>query len=157
MRVVWCIPPIGHGSKYSRCYDNYRCPCSIMSREGASSQYCDIRYTTSAVDPEQYILLYVYLQHAGQPLSFIIIIIIILFFMKIPNRVKNQNSTLTFSLHLLHSHHKWKGINFMWKMTFEIFIKSLGFETPWVRKMVFYESRDKVKTSALTRHIWQKM
>ena len=25
----------------------------------------------------------------------------------------------------------WKGIGFMWKMTFEIFIKSLRFETPW--------------------------
>ena len=37
----------------------------------------------------------------------------------------------------LHSHHGWKGISFMWKMTFEIFMKSLRFETPWVRKTVF--------------------
>ena len=28
----------------------------------------------------------------------------------------------------------------MWKMTFKIFIKSLRFETPWVRKTGFYES-----------------
>ena len=28
----------------------------------------------------------------------------------------------------------------MWKMTFEIFIKSLRFETPWVRKNGFYEN-----------------
>ena len=28
----------------------------------------------------------------------------------------------------------WEGIGFMWKMTFEIFIKSLRFETPRVRK-----------------------
>ena len=34
----------------------------------------------------------------------------------------------------------WGGIGFMWKMTFEIFIKSLRFETPWVRKKGFYES-----------------
>ena len=34
----------------------------------------------------------------------------------------------------LHSHHGWEGIGFMWKNTFEIFIKSLRFETPWVRK-----------------------
>ena len=40
----------------------------------------------------------------------------------------------------LHSHHGWEGIGFMWKMTFEIFIKSLRFETPWVRKNIFYES-----------------
>ena len=40
----------------------------------------------------------------------------------------------------LHSHHGWEGICFKWKMTFEIFIKSLRFETPWVRKNVFYES-----------------
>ena len=40
----------------------------------------------------------------------------------------------------LHSHHGWEGIGFMWKMTFEIFIKSLRFETPWVRKNAFYES-----------------
>ena len=40
----------------------------------------------------------------------------------------------------LHSHHKWKGISFMWKMTFEVFIKSLRFETPWVRKNGFHES-----------------
>ena len=33
-----------------------------------------------------------------------------------------------------------EGIRFMWKMTFEIFIKSLRFETPWVRKNGFYES-----------------
>ena len=37
----------------------------------------------------------------------------------------------------LHSHHGWEGIGFMWKMTFEIFIKSLRFETPWVRKKRF--------------------
>ena len=41
---------------------------------------------------------------------------------------------------LLHSHHGWEGIGLMWKMTFEIFIKSLRFETPWVRKNGFYES-----------------
>ena len=41
---------------------------------------------------------------------------------------------------VLHSHHGWEGIGFMWKMTFEIFIKSLRFETPWVRKNGFYES-----------------
>ena len=40
----------------------------------------------------------------------------------------------------LHSHHGWEGISFMWKITFEIFIKSLRFETPWVRKSGFYES-----------------
>ena len=40
----------------------------------------------------------------------------------------------------LHSHRGWEGIGFMWKMTFEIFIKSLRFETPWVRKNGFYES-----------------
>ena len=40
----------------------------------------------------------------------------------------------------LHSHHEWEGLGFMWKMTFEIFIKSLRFETPWVRKKDFYES-----------------
>ena len=40
----------------------------------------------------------------------------------------------------LHSHHGWEGISFMWKMTFEIFMKSLRFETPWVRKKGFYES-----------------
>ena len=34
----------------------------------------------------------------------------------------------------LHFHHEWEGIGFMWKMTFEIFIKSLRFETPWLRK-----------------------
>ena len=43
-------------------------------------------------------------------------------------------------LRFLHSHHGWEGINFMWKMTFEIFIKSLRSETPWVRKNGFYES-----------------
>ena len=31
----------------------------------------------------------------------------------------------------------WKDISFMWKMTFEIFIKFLRFETPWVRKKSF--------------------
>ena len=40
----------------------------------------------------------------------------------------------------LHSHHGWEGIGFMWKITFEIFIKSLRFETPWVRKKGLYES-----------------
>ena len=40
----------------------------------------------------------------------------------------------------LHSPHGWEGIGFMSKMTFEIFIKSLRFETPWVRKKGFYES-----------------
>ena len=34
----------------------------------------------------------------------------------------------------------WECISFMWKMTFEIFIKSLRFVAPWVRKNVFYES-----------------
>ena len=43
-------------------------------------------------------------------------------------------------LFFLHSHHGWEGIGFMWKMTFEIFIKSLRFETPWVRKNGFYET-----------------
>ena len=43
-------------------------------------------------------------------------------------------------LTFLHSHHGWEGIGFMWKMNFEIFIKSLRFETPWVRKKGFYES-----------------
>ena len=45
-----------------------------------------------------------------------------------------------FHCSFLHSHHGWEGIGFMWKMTFEIFIKSLRFETPWVRKKGFYES-----------------
>ena len=40
----------------------------------------------------------------------------------------------------LHSHHGWEGIGFMWKMTFDIFIESLRFETPWVIKKGFYES-----------------
>ena len=34
----------------------------------------------------------------------------------------------------------WEGIGFMWKIIFGIFIKSLRFETPWVRKKGFYES-----------------
>ena len=45
-----------------------------------------------------------------------------------------------FTFYFLHSHHGWEGIGFMWKMTFEIFIKSLRFETPWVKKNGFYES-----------------
>ena len=40
----------------------------------------------------------------------------------------------------LHSQHGWEGISFMWKMTFEIFMESLRFETPWIRKNGFYES-----------------
>ena len=47
---------------------------------------------------------------------------------------------LHFILTFLHSHHGWESIGFMWKMTLEIFIKSLRFETPWVRKKGFYES-----------------
>ena len=38
---------------------------------------------------------------------------------------------LKFNVYFLHYHHKWKGISFMWKMTVEIFIKSLRFEAPW--------------------------
>ena len=34
----------------------------------------------------------------------------------------------------------WEGIGFMWKITFGIFIKFLGFETPCVRKDGFYKS-----------------
>ena len=53
-----------------------------------------------------------------------------------------QNSFLLFLSFVLflHSHHEWEGIGFMWKMTFVNFIKSLSFETPWVRKNGFYES-----------------
>ena len=40
----------------------------------------------------------------------------------------------------LHSHNGWEGISFMWKMTFDIFITSLRFETPWIRKSGFYDS-----------------
>ena len=51
------------------------------------------------------------------------------------------NNFASLNLHaFLHSHHGWEGIGFMWKMTFEIFIKSLRFETPWVRKNSFYKS-----------------
>ena len=85
-----------------------------------------------------------------------------------------------------HSHNKWRGIAFMWKMTFGICIKSLRSETPWVRKNGFYESvwvsvvgrilenirynyrtelnyigyyigAEKVRTNSLTSHIWPKL
>ena len=57
-------------------------------------------------------------------------------------------------------------IGFMWKMTFEISIKSLRFETPWVRKNGFYESVclsvclsvvGRVRISSLTSHIQSKL
>ena len=34
----------------------------------------------------------------------------------------------------------WEGIGFIWKITFNIFIKSRRFETLWVGKNVFYGS-----------------
>ena len=40
----------------------------------------------------------------------------------------------------LHFHHGWEGISFMLKINFEIFIKSLRFATPWVRKSGVYKS-----------------
>ena len=44
------------------------------------------------------------------------------------------------NFYFLHSHHGREGISFLWKMTFEIFMKSLRFEIPWVIKNDFYES-----------------
>ena len=54
-------------------------------------------------------------------------------------KLKNLQPTRT-EFFFLHSQHGWEGIDFMWKMTFEIFINSLCFETPWVRKNGIYES-----------------
>ena len=60
----------------------------------------------------------------------------------------------------LHSHCEWEDIGFMWKMTFEIFIKSLRFETPWVIiglnwALTYFIGAQKVKTSLLSSHIRQ--
>ena len=71
---------------------------------------------------------------------------------------------------ILHSHYKWESISFMWKMTFEIFIKSLCTESEktvysitfdriielnWA--LAYFLGAQNLRTSSLTSHMRQKL